>query len=205
MKRDLKRVLRAHGIKMFAVPVVVVLLLAVVADQRLDGYLERRQEAAQLLMQLESSREVLALNGKIERRHQELTPEYSTLLPLLHSDPQVSLSMQAMQEQLRQLLQSLYFSDVEFFDATDTAQGHYSRLVIGARFHGVPQQLPRLQAALAQAPKLVVMDQLEVRVVADPVRSGQQLAVTARFVGLHMQPSSEVAAAKASSKLETRP
>lgn len=205
MKRDLKRVFRAHGIKVFALPVFVLLLLAVVADQRLDGYLEHREEAAELQAQLESNHDILALNSKIQRKFEELTPAFTALSPQIHTAPDITTSVQAMQEHLRQLLQSLYFSDVEFFDFSDAPQGGVTRLYMRARFTGVPQQLPRLEAALTQSPTIAAIDQLEIQVVDDPLRSGQQLAVTARFVGLHMKPLPELAAADASKKAEAKP
>lgn len=205
MKRDLKRVFRAHGIKVFALPVFVLLLLAVVADQRLGNYLEHQEEAAELQAQLESNREILSLDSKIQRKLEELTPAYSMLAPQIHTAPDIATSVQAMQEHLRQLLQSLYFGDVEFFDFSDTPQGSVTRLVMRARFTGVPQQLPRLEAALNQSPTIAAIDQLEIRVVDDPQRSGQQLAVTARFVGLHMKPLPEPVTANASKKTEATP
>lgn len=204
-RRDLKRVFRAHGIKVFAIPMVVVLLLAVVADQRLDGYLERREEAAELQARLDSHRELLALDGKIRSKAGELEPAHAAAAPLVHIAPDTATAVQAMQDQLRQLLQSLYFSDIEFADFSDSSQGGISRLAMRARFHGVPQQLPRLEAALAQSPKITTIDQIEIRVVEDPQRSGPQLAISARFVGLHMKPLPEAPAAAAPRPSGARP
>jgi hypothetical protein len=69
----------------------------------------------------------------------------------------------------------------------------------------VPQQLPRLEAALAQAPKLLSVDALEIKVIDDPQRGGQQLAVMARFAGLHMKQIPDSIPANASKNTEVKP
>jgi len=76
---------------------------------------------------------------------------------------------------------------------------------MSARFNGVPQQLPRLEAALAQAPKLLSVDALEIKVIDDPQRGGQQLAVMARFAGLHMKQIPVPIPANASKNTEVKP
>lgn len=205
MKRDLKRLYRQHGIKFFALPFIVVLLLAALADQRLGGYMDHRAEATELELQRENNRSMLGLDSKIKRSHEELAPVYRALEPQLFIAGDVTKSVNALQEQLRQLLQSLYFDNVQFFDFSDAAKGNITHLTVSARFNGVPQQLPRLQAALAQSPTIVAMDLLEIRVVDDPQRGGKQLAITTRFVALHTKPLPELPASAASKRTDAKP
>ena len=205
MKRDLKRVYRHHGIKYFAFPAVVLLMLAALADQRLGGYMDHREEASDLAIRLESNRNILDLHGKVQRNHDELSATFVSLEPKIFVAPDIAQSVNAMQEQVRALLQSLYFDNVEFFDFSDTTKGGVSRISMSARFNGVPQQLPRLEAALAQAPKLLSVDALEIKVIDDPQRGGQQLAVMARFAGLHMKQIPVPIPANASKNTEVKP
>lgn len=205
MKRDLKRVYRQHGIKYFAFPAIVLLMLAALADQRLGGYMENREEAADLAIRLENNRNILDLNSKVQRNHDELSTSFAPLQQQVFVAPNIAQAVNAMQEQVRTLLQSLYFDNVEFFDFSDTTNSNVSRIVMSARFTGVPQQLPRLEAALAQAPSILSIDSLEIKVVEDPQRGGQQLAVQARFAGLHMKPLPESVPTNASKKTEVKP
>jgi hypothetical protein len=204
MKRDFIRVFRAHGIKVFALPVCVVLVLAVLADQWLGDYLSHREEATELQDQLLTYREILSLDSKIHKKHEEIAPEFATLAQMLHTAPDAKASGQAMQEQLRALLQSLHFGEIEFEEITTAAQGSVTFLHLQARFTSAPQQLPRLHAALTQSPTIVTIDQLEVRVVEDAQRSVPQLAVSARFKGLHMPPLPKPPAASATQKTQAK-
>lgn len=185
MKRDLKRFYRQHGIRYLALPFIVVLALAALADQRLGSYLEHREQAADLQAQLERNQEVLRLDAKVRRSHDELAGNYTRVAPQLFAEADPQQSLAALQTRLLETLRSLYMENVEFFDPVAIPQASSSRLEVGARFTAVPQQLPRLQVALAGLPQWVQVQALELRVVPDPARGAQQLAVTARFAALH--------------------
>lgn len=200
MKRDLKRFQRQHGIRYFALPLIVVLLLATLADQRLGGYLERRQQATELQAQRERDREVLRLDAKVRRSHDELAPSHAALAPRLWSDEQPQQALASLQAELDALLRSLYMENIEFFDPAAPARAGAGRIEVSARFTAVPQQLPRLQAALASAPKLMQVQAIELRVVPDTARSSQQLAVTARFAAIHAPAPPEPVAATAAAR-----
>ena len=200
MKRDLKRVYKEHGIKYFAFPAIVLLMLAALADQRLEGYISNREEAADLTTRLETNRNILDLNEKIKRNFDELDPSFTSLQQQFFVGQDISDSVNAMQEEVRKLLQSLYFDNVEFSDYSDTRQNNVSRIAMSVRFTGVPQQLPRLQKALAQSSKMLAIDNLEINVVEDPQRGGKQLAVKARFAGMHMKPAPDYISASNASK-----
>ncbi len=205
MNRNLKRVYRNHGIKYFAFPIVVLLLVLALADQLLDGYTDRRTEAAELEDRLGSNRNILELNSKVLRSRETLSSDFTSVQSQIFVASDITQSVNTMQGQLRTLLQSLYFDSIDFFDIADTTKGSISRIEMSARFNGVPQQLPRLQAALAQSTPSLAIDSLEIRVVDDLQRGGQQLAVTARFAGLHMKPLPEPVVIKASKKSEIKP
>lgn len=199
MKRNIQRIYRQYGIKYFAAPVVVILVLAALFDQHLGGYLEKLEEAADLGIRLENNRNILDLNGKIQRSHDELEAGFLALQSKAFVDAEVTQSVNRMQEQLRQLLQSLYFDNIEFTEFSDTPKGAATLISMNVRFNGVPQQLPRLETALAQSPQRLSMSSLEIKVIDDPQRGTQQLAIVTRLSGLHMKPIPELPAATASS------
>ena len=205
MKRDLKRVYKRHGIKYFAFPVIILLVFSALADQWLGNYLTNREEAADLEIRLENNRNILDLNKKIQRNHDDLSAKLTSLQQQFFISSNIAESQNAMQEQIRKLLQSLYFDNIEILDFSKSSQGSISRLMVNTRFTGVPQQLPRLQAALAQSTTMLVIDDLEIKVVDDSQRGGKQLAVAARFVGLHMGPLPDYISASESKTTDARP
>lgn len=191
MKRDLKRFYRQHGIRLFALPFIVVLLLATLADQRLGDYLEHRTQAADLQAQREREREVLRLDAKVRRSNEALATGHAGAAARMYAESGPEPALAALQSDLSDLLGSLYMENVEFFDPQAFPKGGASRIEVSARFTAVPQQLPRLQAALASAPRLAQVQMLELRVVPDPARGSQQLAVVARFAAVQAAPLPE--------------
>ncbi|SEQ79756.1 hypothetical protein [Giesbergeria anulus] len=205
MKRAAQRVYREHGIKYFAFPVVVVLLLASLFDEHLGPYLEKREEVVDQQLTAENNESILALNEKIVASHDKLNADFQTVQQKVFVHANAQEALQAMQGQLQPMLQSLYFDGVQFTDLQDKPVNTVvNRISLTAHFQGVPQQLPRLQAALAQAPKTLGIENLELKVVPDPQRGGQQLDITMRLTSLHMKPMpaalETVAAAAATAK-----
>lgn len=207
MKRAAKRVYREHGIKYFAFPVVVVLLLASLFDEHIDGYLEKREEVFDQQMTAENNQSVLALDANISASHDKLEPDFGPLAQKWFVDAEAPAATQKMQAQVQQMLQSLYFSDIQWNEPQQQPLNSVaSRISISAHFNGVPQQLPRLQAALARLPKRVDVDNLELRVVPDPQRGGQQLDIRLRLSSLHFKPMPEGwSSVTASSSKKTNP
>ncbi len=207
MKRAAKRVYREHGIKYFAFPIVVLLLLASLFDEHVGPYLEKREEAFDQQMTAENNQSALELDKKISARHEELEPAFAPLPQKWFVEADAAAATQKMQTQLQQLLQSLYFADIQWSDVEPQALNHVAnRIRLSVRFNGVPQQLPRLQAALAQLPQRINVDNLELRVVPDPQRGGQQLDIRLQLSSLHLQPMPEGwSSVTASSSKKTNP
>ncbi|TXH34453.1 MAG: hypothetical protein E6Q94_04620 [Burkholderiaceae bacterium] len=203
IQRNIVRVRREHGFKYFALPLIVLLMLAVLADQWLADYGDRRAEANELQATLNQQRAILDLQPKIAANEERLKPLYGALEPRLFMADDPRQSLQSLENQLFQILQGLYFDPPQFSDKIETSAGSITRLSLTARFTGVPQQLERLQSALSQAPKHIMIDRLDIEVIPDPQRGGQQLAITARFSALHVKsaaapvlPASSPAASK---------
>ncbi len=197
-QRDIVRIRREHGIKYFALPLLALLAVAVVADHWLGDYGERRAQAQELRDTLERQRAVLDLQPQVAANEERLKPLYSAAEPRLFISETSGESAQAMRQQLQQLLQSLYFDQIDILEVAELPAGQLTRLKVSARFLGVPQQLPRLQNMLAQQPKQITTELLEVKVVPDPQRGGQQLSIRATFSALHVKQLPAPASAGAS-------
>ncbi len=189
MKRAAQRVYREHGIKYFAFPLVVVLLLASLFDEHIGPYLEKREEVVDQQLTADNNQILLDLNEKIATSHKKLEEELPPLQQKIFVHDNAQDSLQAMQGQVRQMLQTLYFDGVQFADEQETPVNTVAqRIAFTAHFQGVPQQLPRLQAALAQLPQTIAIQNLELKVVPDPQRGGQQLDISLRLSALHTKP-----------------
>jgi hypothetical protein len=186
-QRDIVRIRREHGIKFFALPLVALLGIAVVADQWLGEYGEHRTTAQELRDTQERQRAVLDLQAQVTANEERLKPLFAASEPRLYISETPAESAQAMRQQLMQLLQSLYLDQVVIDEVAELPAGQVTQLKATVRFMGVPQQLPRLQSLLAQQPQQITTDLLEVKVIPDPQRGGQQLSVRATFSALHVK------------------
>lgn len=195
MKRDLKRVYRQSGIKNFALPVLVALGLAAFADRALNGYFDHRQEAAELSETLEANAALLALGSKLQKNFDALSTDFTATRKRLLTAEDRTQAGKELQDQVQKLLQSLYFDGISVFDLSEVAEGGATMVSTGARFFGVPQQLPRLEAAIAQSPVLLGVESLEIKVVDDTQRGGKQLEITARFSSVHISEAKALAPA----------
>jgi hypothetical protein len=185
MKRELKRIKRKHGIKYFSLPFIVVLFLAFIADGRLSSYLTLRGEVEENGNRIEANLQTLALAKKIESQLATSEIEYTRYAGRVFRSVDGNQTNNELQQELAALLQSVYFENIEFSNFTFQQSGSTNKVTILARFTGVPQQIPRLQAAIIQSSKLLSVDVLELKTVEDRQRNGKQLAITAQFNALH--------------------
>ena len=127
-QRDIVRIRREHGIKYFALPLLALLAVAVVADHWLGDYGERRAQAQELRDTLERQRAVLDLQPQVAANEERLKPLYSAAEPRLFISETSGESAQAMRQQLQQLLQSLYFDQIDILEVAELPAGQLTRL-----------------------------------------------------------------------------
>lgn len=186
-QRDIVRIRREHGIKYFALPLLALLGVAVVADSWLGEYGEHRATVQELRDTLDRQRAVLDLQTQVAANEERLKPLFAVSEPRLYIAETAAESAQAMRQQLMQLLQSLYLDQIVIDEVAELPAGQVTQLKASVRFTAVPQQLPRLQSLLAQQPKQITTEMLEVKVVPDTQRGGQQLSVRVTFTALHVK------------------
>ena len=186
MMRDWIRLRRAQGYKPFLYPVLVILLIAVLFDQDLGKYLERRDEHARLQLAAEAADETLAQESRIKAAHLSLSPAFHATVLRTFVAPGADIARGNLQTQLQSMMQILYFDGVSFAPVDLEASGVKGKVALDAQFFGVPQQLPRLAEQLRSAAKDIQVESMEIKVVPDTSRGGQQLEIKARFVATYM-------------------
>lgn len=187
MKRDLIRIRRQHGIKYFALPIIVFLFLMLLLDERISGYLDLRNEVSENINKLEMDHQTLDERKSVESRLAALSSSNSKLSSRIYETTDADQAKKEIQEQLQILLKSLYFENIQFSEFSERAIGSAKILSVTASFSGVPQQLPRLQSAIANSRKILSVDTLDIRVVDDPQRNSQQIAIAVKFNALHVE------------------
>lgn len=189
MKRDLVRIRRQHGIKYFALPIIVFLFLLVILDERISGYLDIRNEVSGNISKLEMDHQALDERKSVESRLGALSSSNLKLSSRVFQSTSTDQTKNEIQEELRVLLKSLYFENLQFSEFSERADGSTKILSVTASFSGVPQQLPRLQSAISNNRKLLSIDTLDLKVIDDPQRNSQQIAIAIQFNALHVDSS----------------
>ncbi len=186
MRRDVRRLWRAEGIKAFALPAVVVLAAAVALDRYATPYLDLRDQVITLQEREQANAQTLEALPPLRERHQALQSQLPAVAAQWQLAADTAGARSAVQTRLSTLLQSLYFDQVQFDEPSALADDRAGVLRLTARFNGVPQQLPRLQDALRGQDKPVALTRLELTQAPDPARGGQQLLIVAEFAALYV-------------------
>lgn len=188
MKRDWIRSYRQHGLKLLMIPVLVIILLLFGFNQYVGDYLTHRQETAELTLKIDRMRATSALLKEDERKKAKLMLNFSEIQSRSYRSPSPADSLDQMQAQLSTLLQTLYFENIKVTKLELKQENYVMALALNAQFSGVPQQLPRLEAALESDAKAMRINAVEVKVSDGSVGGGSQLEINARFVAMHLKP-----------------
>ena len=190
MKRDWLRAYQRFGLRPVLTPVVVVLLLWVGLDRWLPDYLTRRADAADLQQQLSTIQTTLDLNAEVERTHLAIKPAYAEVEARAYRGGTLSDAAAQMEVDFAELLRSLYFDGIQTVkaDVSTTKTGKTREIALDVQFKGVPQQLPRLEAALERHAKAMRLRRLAVKVNDDPTAGGPLLEISAQVVGIFLVP-----------------
>lgn len=188
MKRDLVRAFRHHGIRPLVIPVLVVASILLVVAQNIDGYLTHQEEATDLALRLEVMESTFQFSKIIEEKNELLKPEYSQIQARAFLSGNAEISVDSMQNHLTGLLQSLYFENIQLAKLGPAQNRNAAVLAVDAKFTGVPQQLPRLEAALAVNQKAMRVNRLQIKALKDASGGGPRIEINARFLGLHLVP-----------------
>ncbi|HMS07382.1 MAG TPA: hypothetical protein PKD73_16615 [Burkholderiaceae bacterium] len=187
MPRELVQAWREDGIKLFALPLVVVLALAVLFDRALDPYLERRERAQDLALKSEKMRATLERGAMIESAYDNGRAVAQALQPRMFVAADAPAAAADLAALLRRILDTLYFEVADITPGEPMPKDPAGTVSVQARFFGVPQQLPRLEEAMGYAEKDLELTALRIDVVPDTRRGGQQIEVRATVTGFYAQ------------------
>ena len=188
MKRDLLRMFQRQGLKPMVIPLVVMFTMLFVFYQNIDDYVAHREEAAELALRLDVMETTFDLSKSVDLHNSALKPEYASIQARAYRSERSDDSLNTMKTQLVELLQSLYFDNIEVAKASLPPKAEVMQIAVTAQFSGVPQQLPRLEALLASNPKAMRVSEVRVRVVDDAAGGAPHLDINARFLGVHVEP-----------------
>lgn len=190
MKRALTRIYRRHGVKYFATPVIIFLCLALLADHFIPDYIQKIRRDSQVREAIQRHTTVVSKGKEIQEKFDSVSAIYqSTESFLLVRNDQITAAAD-FQALIQDLLGSLYFSDIQIISPPSFPNQGTGPISFTVRFFGVPQQLPRLEKALASSPIFITTDALDIRVVDDAERGGKQLLATVQFSALYVQGNS---------------
>ena len=188
MKRDLIRLFQRRGLRPLVIQLVVVCALLLGYYQIVDDYVAHREEAAELALRLDVMDATFGLSKNVDVHNAALRPEYAGIQARAYRAERFDGSLDAMKTQLAELLQSLYFDNIEISKASPPPKAGAMRMGVSAQFSGVPQQLPRLEALLSSNPKAMRVGDVQVKVVDDAAGGAPHLDINAQLLGMHVEP-----------------
>ncbi|MEN9374431.1 MAG: hypothetical protein RIR79_1983 [Pseudomonadota bacterium] len=222
MIRDWIRAFRHKGIMAFLMPVLVIILMVSAYIEYVDDYFAHLEEAEQVSSKLEATNEVIRIAKEMDKRKIVLKPDYDLWQSRAFIAPTREEASKAIQANLTQILQSLYFEKITIEElkeikgvvATNTST---DLLMLEAKFIGVPQQLPRLEAELQTQAKTIRLGDVKIKAIippkpvaakpsskkakektasepAAPANNDPYLEITARFVVPYLATSAVVTA-----------
>lgn len=228
MIRDWIRAFRHKGIMAFLMPVLVIILMVSAYIEYVDDYFAHLEEAEQVSSKLEATNEVIRIAKEMDKRKIVLKPDYDLWQSRAFIAPTREEASKAIQANLTQILQSLYFEKITIEEVKEIKEAKEMKgvvatntstdlLMLEAKFIGVPQQLPRLEAELQTQAKTIRLGDVKIKAIippkpvaakpsskkakektasepAAPANNDPYLEITARFVVPYLATSAVVTA-----------
>lgn len=188
MRRDWVRAFKRQGLKLLIMPLVVLGLMLFVFYQYVDEYVGHRDEALDLVSRLEVMETTSSLSKKIEVHNTLLRSEYLSIQQRAYRLESFDASLEAMKSNVTEMLQSLFFENVQVSKTNSPPNAGAMRLAVNAEFSGVPQQLPRLESLLLSNQKAARLSELQIKVADDVASGGSRLEISARLLAVHVAP-----------------
>ena len=130
------------------------------------------------------------LQPRFNEAHLLLKPQYQELEARSFKSPTPAASIVQMELIIKRILQTLYFDEVEVkpVNPDRLAKDSEGFLLLEVSFVGVPQQLNRLESALAVNEYAIRVNKLDVVVENSLVAGSGNLRIKAQFLALHLKP-----------------
>ena len=184
------RAIIRRGWLLLGAPLLVVALLFVLLDHFLDEYLVALDASEELERRITQIDQMKAYYPRLQEVHQLLQPEYQGLLARSFKSSSPSTSIVQMEASLRAVLQSLYFGEIAVQPLSTNAlpKTNDGMMALEVDFVGVPQQLNRLESALATTEFAIRVNKLDIAAENNLEAGSGNLKIKAQFVGFHLQP-----------------
>ena len=190
MNRSWARAFMRRGWLLLGAPLLVVASLFVLLDHFFDEYLIALDAAEEIERRISQIDQMKAYTPRLQEVHQLLQPEYQRLAARSFKSSSPSTSIVQMEASLKALLQSLYFGEIAVkpLSADAMPKTNEGLLSLEVDFVGVPQQLNRLESALATTELAIRVNKLGI-VAENNLEAGSgNLKINAQFLAFHLQP-----------------
>ena len=198
--RSWVRVIRRRGWLLLGAPVLAIAALFILLNHFFVEYMFSIFEAEDMELRHLWVEQMKTLQPRFHEAHLLLKPQYHELEARSFKSSSPTASIVQMELTIKRVLQTLYFDEVEFKPVnTDLlSKDREGLLLLEVSFVGVPQQLNRLESALAVNEYAIRVNKLDVVAENNPVAGSGNLRIKAQFVALHFQPIVDSLASKKS-------
>lgn len=181
--RTYRRIYRLYGIRPFAIPLIVLLSLAVLFDRFAGDYGTRSDEAEKATKQLAAMKAKTAQQARFDQIIAEGRPAFQRDAARAFSAADSRQAAAALQAQVQKVLAEIAADGVSVKPVGAEVRGEVGTIAVEAAFSGVTQQLVRLPQKLAAQPQLMRL--VDVTVVAGPegAPAPDRIEVKARVEG----------------------
>lgn len=191
MKRNWARTVRRRGWLLLGVPLLVIGALFICLDYFFDEYLTSLDEAEAMDRRISQVAQMKTYSPRLREIHQLYKPQYQEIEARSFKSASSITSIVQMESSIKGVLQTLYFDGIEIkpVSTSSTAKPAEGLLLLEVDFIGVPQQLNRLESALAVNQYAIRVNKLDVTAENNLVAGVGNIRVKSQFLALHLQPT----------------
>ena len=190
MKRSWMRAIRRKGWLLIGLPLLVLGSLFLVLDHLFDEYLASLDSSEDLDRRIAQVEQMKAYQPRLLEVHQLLKPQYQEIETRSFKSTSSSTPIVQMESRIKSALQALYFDEIAIKPTVSNTvvKGTEGLLLLEVDFVGVPQQLNRLESALAVNEYAIRVNKLDVIAENNLVAGAGNIRVKSQFLALYLQP-----------------
>lgn len=188
--RSWARVIRRKGWVLLGPPILTIAALFILLNHFFVEYMASILETEDMERRFQWVEQMKTLQPRFSEAHLLLNPQYQELVTRSFKTSSPATSIVQMELIIKRILQTLYFEEVEVKSVNPDrlAKDREGFLLLEVSFVGVPQQLNRLESALAVNEYAIRVNKLDVVVENNLVAGSGNLRIKAQFLALHFQP-----------------
>ena len=184
------RAIRRRGLLLFGVPLLVIGSLFLLLDHFFDEYVASVETSGDIDRRISQVEQMKAYQPRLLEVNQLLKPQYQEIETRSFKSTSSSSPIVQMESRIKSVLQALYFDEVAIKPTVSNTvvKGAEGLLLLEVDFVGVPQQLNRLESALAVNEYALRVNKLEVVAENNLVAGAGNIRVKSQFLALYLQP-----------------